>query len=210
MGFVYAPTARVLEMSGSQELDPSVVLQKPDDVRVRIPVFHTETACPGAVTAFLLRRIAYRAGAYAPGIQEVLFHDLTTHRSGAWLTKVQGWMQAQTHSFHRLGYRLYFKWCAEKTEALGAWVRDGRGYRGATLATRYDILHPNGSAPSSIEHAVGLAVDRLPGRTEDELVMIDPWPGTGAPDTVPVAPNLDVARRDKRFNALMFFWVGWS
>ena len=57
-----------------------VVLQQPEDVRFLVPVFHTSNACPGAVTAYLLRRIAYRAGAYAPGIQEHLFHELNTSR----------------------------------------------------------------------------------------------------------------------------------
>ena len=46
---------------------------RPEDVRVTIPVFHTYTSCPGSAAAFLLRRIAYRAGAYAPGIQEYIF-----------------------------------------------------------------------------------------------------------------------------------------
>jgi len=196
--------------SQTRDIGDEVVLQTPDDLRVRVPVFHTETACPGAVTAYLLRRIAYRAGAYAPGIQEQMFHDLTTLRSGAWLTRVQGWMHGQVDTFHKLGYRIYFKWCAEKSDTLVDWVRDGRGYRGATLATSYSILHPQGRAGSAIEHAVGLAFDRLPNRTEDELVMVDPWPGVGQPDLVPVAPNLDLARRDKRYNALVFFWVGWS
>src|SRR4051794_14640647 len=55
-----------------------VVLQRPEDVRFLVPVFHTHTACAGAATAYLLRRIAYRAGAYAPGIQEHMFHELNT------------------------------------------------------------------------------------------------------------------------------------
>jgi hypothetical protein len=197
-------------MDGSREMRDDVVLQGPDDVRVRVPVFHTETACPGAVTAYVLRRIAYHAGAYAPGIQEVLFHDLITAKSGVYLGRVQGWMDAQRDAFHRMGYRLYHRWCAEPTEKLAAWVRDGRGYRGATLATEYRLIHPNDRAHHGIEHAVGLAMDRLPGRNDDQLVMVDPWPGAGRPDTTAVLPALDTARRDKKFNALMFYWVGWS
>src|SRR5262245_33872698 len=109
------------------EMRDDVVLQSADDVRVRVPVFHTETACPGAVTAYLLRRLAHRAGAYAPGIQERLFHDLTSLRNGVALARVQGWMTGHVDAFHKLGYRIYFRWCTEKTEPLGAWVRDGRG-----------------------------------------------------------------------------------
>ena len=44
-----------------------VVLQGPEDIRFLVPIFHTANACCGAATAYLLRRIAYRAGAYAPG-----------------------------------------------------------------------------------------------------------------------------------------------
>jgi hypothetical protein len=198
-------------MNRGQEMRDDVVLQSPDDVRVRVPVFHTETACPGAVTAYLLRRIAYRAGAYAPGIQEMLFHDLTTPRSGAWLSRVQGWMGAQVDSFHRLGYRVYFKFNTEKTDVLAGWVREGRGHRGVMMATSYHVLHPGpGHAARTIEHAVGLAYDRMPNGREDELVMIDPWPGANKPDTVPLPADLDVARREKKFNALAFYWVGWS
>jgi hypothetical protein len=197
-------------MNQTQGKRDDVVLQTAEDVRVRVPVFHTESACAGAVTAYLLRRIAYCAGAYAPGIQEVLFHDLTTSRSGVQLARVQGWMQGQVDMFHRLGYRIYYRWCAEKTDVLATWVRDGRGYRGAALATSYQLMHPRGNAGAGIEHAVGLAIDRLPNRTEDELVMIDPWPGVGAPDTVAVRADLDTARREQKYNALMFYWVGWS
>ena len=185
-----------------------VVLQGPDDMRVRVPVFHTVSACAGAVTACVLRRIAYHAGAYAPGIQEVLFHDLTTERAGHLVRGVQGWMDAHRDGFHRMGYRLYHRWCTDPTDKLAAWVRDGRGYRAATLATDYDIFHPGNQNP--VEHAVGLCIDRLPGGREDELVMIDPWPGAGRPDTSEIPENLDTARRTQKFVALMFYWVGWS
>lgn len=198
-------------MTGSSgEMRDDVVLQSPDDVRVRVPVVHTDTACPGAVSAFVLRRIAYHAGAYAPGIQEVLFHDLTTARAGGYLGNVQGWMSAQRDQFHRMGYRFYHRWCAEPTDKLATWVRDGRGYRGAAVATNYTSIHPQGTDLAGIEHAVGLAMDRPPGSKDLDLVMIDPWPGQGQPDTVAVPANLDSARRDKKFNALMFYWVGWS
>jgi hypothetical protein len=200
----------VFDMNGSSEMRDDVVLQSPDDVRVRVPVVHSDSACPGAASAFVLRRIAYRAGAYAPGIQERLFHDLHTAKSGVYLGRVQGWMDAHRDAFHRMGYRFYHRWCAEPTEKLAAWVRDGRGYRGATLATEYTILHPQDTGHTGIEHAVGLAMDRLPGRNDDELVLVDPWPGPGKPDTMAVPTGLDTARRDKKFNALMFYWVGWS
>ena len=205
----------MLDMDRGHEMRDEVVLQSADDVRVRVPIFHTDTACPGAVTAYLLRRIAYRAGSYAPGIQEMLFHDLTTSR-GATIERVQAWMGGRIALFHSLGYRIHFRWAAEPTEPLANWVREGRGHRGAVMTTTYEVMHPldkrklSPQAKDQIHHAVGLAIDRLPDSAEDELVMVDPWPGANQPDRVPLRPDLDDARRLRKFNALKFFWVGWS
>jgi hypothetical protein len=118
-------------------------------------------------------------------------------------------MNANCDAFHKLGYRFYFRWAAEPTEKVVTWVRDGRGYRGAALATDYGVLHPQ-DADAGIEHAVGIAMDRLPGTRDDAPVMIDPWPGVGNPDTIALPSTLDTARRTSKFNALLFFWVGWS
>jgi hypothetical protein len=200
----------VFEMSRTHEMRDDVVLQTPDDVRVTLPVFHTEDACAGAVTGYLMKRIAYRAGAYAPGIQEAMFHDLNTTRSGYDLGRVQGWLGGTTDTFQKLGYRVYWRWTTEKSEPLAAWVRDGKGHRGVAMATTYEVLHPDQKGRKGMLHAVGLAVDRLTPRSDEELVMIDPWPGVGAPDRARVVPNLDAARRDRGFAALKLFWVGWS
>ena len=72
-----------------------VVLQRPEDVRFLVEVFHTPSACAGAATAYLLRRIAYRAGAYAPGIQEHMFHELNTATEGGSIEKVHRWFNAR-------------------------------------------------------------------------------------------------------------------
>ena len=187
-----------------------VVLQSPDDVRVTVPVFHTEGACAGAVTGYMMRRIAYRAGAYAPGIQEAMFHDLTTNRSGYDLARVQNWLAATSDSFQKFGYRVYWKWTTEKSEVLAKWVRDGKGHRGVTLATTYEVLHPDLPGYKGMQHAVGLAYDRLTAKSDEELVLVDPWPGVGRPDRLPVPANLDAARRDRNFSALKLYWIGWS
>jgi hypothetical protein len=158
----------------------------------------------------MMRRIAYRAGAYAPGIQEAMFHDLNTARSGYDLGRVQAWLGSTAGAFQGFGYRVSWRWTTEKTEALAAWVRDGKGHRGVTMATTYEVLHPELAGYKGMEHAVGLAVDRLNPKSDEELVMIDPWPGVGAPDRVPIPPNLDRARRDRGFAALKLFWIGWS
>jgi hypothetical protein len=195
-----------------------VVLQRPEDVRFLVQVFHTPSACPGAATAYLLRRIAYRAGAYAPGIQEHIFHELNTSREGGSIEKVQHWFTGRVASLHELGYRLQCRRVATPTSAILDWVRAGRGYRGALLPTTYRKLHPTpGSAgehmvDDAIAHAVGITIDRLDPKADEDLVMIDPWPGVigDAKDRDKISPALESAHRDKSFHALVFYWVGWS
>jgi hypothetical protein len=195
-----------------------VVLQKPEDLRFAVPIFHTPTACAGASTAYILRRIAYCAGAYAPGIQEFMFHELNTAREGGTLEKVQHWFNGRVASLHELGYRLQCRRVATPTSALYDWVKTGRGYRGAMLPTTYKKLHPMPGTggkdvmDDSVNHAVGLTMDKLEATSDDELVMIDPWPGVkgGAKDRAKVPPSLESAHRDKNFHALVYYWVGWS
>lgn len=195
-----------------------VVLQKPEDNRFLVPVFHTSNACPGAATAYLLRRIAYRAGAYAPGIQEFMFHELNTSREGGTLEKVQRWFAMRVSSLHQMGYRLQARRVALPTAAILDWVKAGRGYRGAMLPTNYKKLHPiPGTAgkdvlEDSVAHAVGLTIDRLDANSEEDLVMIDPWPGVkgDAKDKAPLHPQIEQAHKDRNYHALMYYWVGWS
>jgi hypothetical protein len=193
-----------------------VVLQRPEDVRFLVPVFHTATACAGAVTAFLLRRIAYRAGAYAPGIQEHIFHELNTSREGGTIDRVQRWFAGHSSMLHQLGYRLQCRRVATPTPAILDWVRSGRGYRGAMLPTNYKKLHTPGASGQEIDddsvvHAVGIAVDRLDPKADEDLVMIDPWPGFhGDPERGMVSPAIEAAHRDRNFHALVYFWAGWS
>lgn len=196
----------------------NVVLQRPEDMRFLVPVFHTPTACPGAATAYLLRRIAYRAGAYAPGIQEQIFHELHTSSEGGSIEKVQRWFAVRVSSLHELGYRLQCRRVTTPTTAILEWVRAGRGYRGAMLPTNYKRLHPApGSAgkdviDDSLPHAVGVTIDRLESTADEDLVMIDPWPGVtgGASDRGKVSGVIEQAHRDRNFHALVYYWVGWS
>jgi hypothetical protein len=185
------------------------------DTRVAIPVFHTSNACCGAAAAYLLRRIAYQAGAYAPGIQEQLFHELHTSREGGTIEKVQRWFAGRVSNLHELGYRLQSRRVAMSTTALLEWVKSGRGYRGALLPTSFKKLHPApgaAGANDAVAHAVGLAIDRLEPKGDDELLMIDPWPGVrgDASERARPSPALESAHRDHNFHALVFFWVGWS
>ena len=197
-----------------------VVLQKPEEIRFLVPVFHTTNACAGAATAYLLRRIAYRAGAYAPGIQEIVFHELNTSREGGNIEKVQRWFAGRVSSLHELGYRLQCRRVATPTAAILDWVKAGRGYRGAMLPTNFRKIHPQpgaggvgDKADESVAHAVGVTVDRLDPKDRDEdLVMIDPWPGVvgDAKDRTKVSSALEPAHRDRNFQALVYYWNGWS
>jgi hypothetical protein len=195
-----------------------VVLQRPEDVRFLVEVFHTPSACAGAATAYLLRRIAYRAGAYAPGIQEHIFHELNTSSEGGSIEKVQRWFTGRVTSLHELGYRLQCRRVTTPTNAILEWVRAGRGYRGAMLPTSYRKLHPVTETTIAeipddvIGHAVGITIDRLNPKADEDLVLIDPWPGVtiAGSDRVKVSPALEAAHRDKNFHALVYFWVGWS
>jgi hypothetical protein len=189
-----------------------VVLQRPEDLRVLLPVVHSASACAGAATAYLLRRIAYRAGAYAPGLQEHLFHELTTQRSGGSLEAVQSWFGARQGDLQQLGYRLLARRVTERTPTILDWVNEGKGFRGAMLRTNYRGLHP--TSPDEISHAVGVTVDRLEATSPEELVMIDPWPGigngAGSRDRAKVPPALEPAHRQRDYHALIVFWSGWS
>jgi len=187
------------------------VLAKPEDLRTVLPVPHSQEACAGAATAFVMRRIAYRAGAYAPGIQEFLFHDLSTRGAGRSIDTVSGWLRNNSASLHAMGYRLSGRpVLGEKTEAILGWVKEGKGHRGAVLATDYSRMHP--TEELELEHAVGVTYDQIePGAPED-LVMIDPWPGTknGARDRASIPAHLDAAHRQRKYAAIILYWAGWS
>ena len=78
------------------------------------------------------------------------------------------------------------------------------------LPTNFKKLHP-GISDEAAGHAVGLAVDRIDAKGEEELVMIDPWPRSpGARDRTKVHAMLDLACRDRGYHGLAFFWSGWS
>lgn len=185
---------------------------KPEDLRVVLPVVHSSTACAGAVAGFLLRRIAYRAGAYAPGIQEFLWHELNSSTYGKSVDTVGTWMVTHAQDLHGLGYRLLGRRVmGERTDAILAWVREGKGYRGAILSTEYGRLHP-AEGDVQLDHAVGVTVDRLDARSGEDLVMVDPWPGTknGARDRGAIPPQLEPAHRKHKYAALIVYWAGWS
>ena len=86
------------------------------------------------------------------------------------------------------------------------------------LPTEFRKLHPEPGAAGqdvlgdAVSHAVGLTIDRLDTKADEDLVMIDPWPGVvgGAKDRARVHASLESAHRARNFHALVYYWVGWS
>lgn len=186
-----------------------VVVQGPEPYSAVLPIFHSQTACAGAAMSYLMRRIAYRAGAYAPGIQDVLFHQLHSARHGAEITRVQSWLDGALPGLNQLGYRLQYRWCVQAAPTLATWVKQGRGFRGAVVPTTYRVLHPR-SLGAPADHAVGMILDRSRPGADEEMLMIDPWPGKSGLDRAPLSPQLEAAHREHKYWGLMCYWVGWS
>ena len=187
--------------------------RRPASQRFVLPVFETPTACAGAVGSYVLRRIAYRAGAYAPGIDDTIFAELHTTCAGAGIDDVERWFAGRVQSLHDLGYRLHARRDTTSTRGLRSWLDAGRGYRGAIVATTYEALHPPGSlardAGDSIVHAIGLAIEGSEADGDGELVMIDPWARAGR-TCDGIHPALDVARRGRDHQVLAIYWAGWA
>jgi hypothetical protein len=190
------------------------VMLAPENVRVDIPLFHTSEACAGAVTSSLLRRIAFTAGAYAPGIQEHMFFEPNTRSDGGSLSRVEMWFARRLTSLHQMGYRLQSRRITEPTENVLAWVKAGKGYRAAMLPVAYAPLHP-GATASEMSFALGVIADvATPQAKADSILALDPWPGVGNPDRFTLTDAhmkiLDRAHREQKYFSLIFYWVGWS
>jgi hypothetical protein len=171
-----------------------------DDVAIET----TRTACAGAASAYALRRVAARAGSYAPGIDERLFFELSRDERGVDLIQVARWFAVRGPELSRLGYRIGVRLVAFRTAAIADWVSGGEGYRAAVLATACQVLHPDVSQPSP--SAVALICDAERG--EPALRMVDPWPIE--PNLRDVDQALPEAHRRVLHRALLLYWFGWS
>jgi hypothetical protein len=172
---------------------------EPASLRPVISVFRTPTACSGAAASYIMRRIAYRAGAYAPGIDDGLFFELHATQDGGSVDHVLRWFDRRSATLRALGYRLKCKCVAMPMSALLAWIRQGIGYRGLVLET---------AGHDAREHAIGVTFDRVAPRADEEVVRIDPWPGT-ARDRAEVS-ELIVPDREGDVPAVGFHWIGWA
>lgn len=191
-------------------------LMSAEDLRVQIPLFHSVDAGPGAVASMLLRRIAYRAGAYAPGIQEHLFFELTAARDGQALGPVAAWFARNNTRLHQMGYRLHCRQAAEPPQHVSDWVKAGQGHRAAVFAVPWQPFHAQVKGNATVSHAfaLGMWATRPVSGNAPQLLAFDPWPGVGNPDQFVVAPpfmsTLESASRQAKYASLIFYWTGWA
>ncbi len=164
----------------------------------------TSAWCAGAATSYVLRRIAYRAGTFAPGIDDAIFRELHSIRHGHGIDNVERWLATRASELDALGYRLRGQRTVIPTTELAAWVDAGCGYRGAVVPTSAHGFHIG----NATRHAVGLAIESR-GDGESELAMIDPWPPVGGA-LEPSDPAFDRARRECSYDALALHWGGWD
>ena len=154
--------------------------------RPRVRARRPRTCCAGSPIA---RAPTLRAS------RRCMFHELNTSREGGSIEKVQRWFAGRVLEPARA------RLPAPVPPRRDADRRHPRvGARGPRLSRRdaADQL-PAGSTrrrlagrdvnDDAVAHAVGLTIDRLEAKADEELVMIDPWPGVtgGASDrgTVP-------------------------
>jgi len=141
-----------------------------------------------------------------------VFFDLSNYAvMGGSIDAVQRWFGGRLADLQELGYRLNARRVAEPTPSVLEWVKGGVGYRGALIPTTYRRLHPTESE-RDIGHAVGITVDRLDPSGDEDLIMVDPWPGltNGARDRTAIPSALEAAHRDHKYHAIIFYWAGWS
>jgi hypothetical protein len=186
------------------------------NAKLVIPIESARSSCAGAVAAFLMRRLAARAGAYAPGIQEHLFFQVSQRPLGVSLDSVEGWMRSRGGTLTELGYYLLARRTAAPTADLADWIKEGKGYRAAVLSVDGRRLY-NGVTKSEGD-AVGLALydatsgisdeDRPLDVTDTSLVMIDPFPGV--PRFLMPPRTLDLAHGAHKYATLLLYWTGYG
>ena len=178
--------------------------------KLRIRIDSSRDSPAGAEAAYLLRRLAARAGAYAPGIQEYLFYEIAQNANGSTLDKVEHWLHIQSGKLANLGYQILAKRTAYPSAEIVDWVDKGLGYRAAVLAVDGRKLYEDSSGPSS--HAVALMRhDETSGIGEDMehgVVMIDAMPGKTR--FQPVPKTLARAHFVYKYQTILMFWTGYS
>jgi hypothetical protein len=180
-----------------------------DNATLVIRLESSSDSAAGAVAAYLLRRLAARAGAYAPGIQENLFYEIAQNANGSNLDKVERWIASNSGKLSVLGYQFLCRRVAAATEDVIGWIEEGKGYRAAILAVDGTRLYGNESTSSS--HAVALLInDATAGiadkKVESGLLMADAWPGIARFTRPP--RTLDRAHLAYKYGTLLLSWTG--
>ena len=179
--------------------------------KLRIHIDSSKGSPAGAEAAYILRRLAARAGAYAPGIQESLFYSIAQNYQGSSLDRVEQWLSAHSKQLAHLGYNIVAKLTAIESDEVKTWVDQGMGYRAAVLTVDARTLYKNSSLPSV--HAVALVRhDETSGIDDEELahgvIMVDAMVGRQRFSTVP--DTLARAHFQRKCQTLRMFWTGYS
>lgn len=180
--------------------------------KLRIRIDSSRDSSAGASAAYILRRLAARAGAYAPGIQEYLFYEIAMNNNGSNLDKVELWLQRQSQKLSYLGYQILAKRTAAPSEGIKNWVEEGMGYRAAVMAVNGKVLYGDKSAPEY--HAIGLIRHDETSGIDDQFeldhgaVLVDAYPNRPRFDKVP--DKLAKAHFAFKYQTILIFWAGYS
>jgi hypothetical protein len=163
-----------------------------------------------------MRRLAARAGAYAPGIQEHLFYQVSRQPLGVSLDSVEGWMRATGGTLSQLGYYVMARRTAAITADLSDWIHEGKGYRAAVLGVDGRRLYNGGTKSEGdavgltlYDATSGIAAEDQPEDVSDAaLVMIDPFPGV--PRFLAPPRTLDLAHGSQKYATLLLYWTGYG
>lgn len=179
--------------------------------KLRIRIDSSRGSPAGAEAAYILRRLAARAGTYAPGIQESLFYSVAQSLHGTSLERVEKWLNQNSKQLSHLGYNIQARRNAIASAQVGAWVSEGQGFRAAVLAVDARKLYNDSSLPT--RHAVALIHhDETSGIDDDELahglVMVDAMIGRQRFNQLP--DTLARAHFQHKYETLSIFWAGYS
>lgn len=180
--------------------------------KLRIRIDSSRGSPAGAEAAYILRRLAARAGSYAPGIQESLFYAIGQNYKGSTLPRVEEWLSKHSRQLAQLGYHILSRLDAVRSGDLIKWVEQGAGYRAALLAVDACKLYNDKSLP--ISHAVALIHHDETSGIEDDLphgvVMVDAGVGRPRFSGVPDMPTLTRAHLQHKHQSVLLYWTGHS
>ena len=179
----------------------------PEDKPLEIELVSSAELCAGMVAAYVCRRIAHRAGTYAPGIHEHVFTSLRRYEFGSTIDGVTNWFHAASGDLFALGYKLCARRVAFRTPLIERWVGGGNGYRAAVMTTDGNAFHESRIRSGDTAHAVGLLLPTSPLK-KPKLELVDPWPGV---EHVRQADDrLEPAHRSRKYGTVLVFWTGHS